>query len=111
MTPATPDAADEPPPLPGLLRGHELVLVPVPAVEIADHAHPVRVGCPDRERRALGILGQVRAQLLVQVAVRTFVEKVEIERGEQRGRDHAGWTTSRIPRSGILTQSGRLLSS
>ena len=81
----------------------------VPVVEVADHAHLVGVWRPDGEERA--VLHQVRPQLFVQVAVRALVEEVEVERRQQRGANHPGATRSRIPRSGMRTQSGLLLSS
>ena len=81
----------------------------VPVVEVTDHAHLVGVRRPDGEERA--VLHQVRPQLFVQVAMRALVEEVEVERGKQRGADHPGATRSRIPRSGMRTQSGLLLSS
>src|SRR5258706_8474459 len=105
------DARNEALPDARLLAGHELVRVSVPAVEIADDAHPLGVGSPDGERRALRIFGDVGSELLVKVAVTALIEEVQVEWRQQRLLDHAGCTTSRIPRSGIRTQSGRLLSS
>ena len=54
----------------------------------------------------------MRAQLVEEVAVRALVEEMQVERAEQGARDHEGGvTTSRIPRSGMRTQSGRMFSS
>src|SRR5438445_29161 len=88
-----------------LLARHELVRVSVPAVEIADDAHPIGVGSPDGERRAVGVSRDVGAELFVEVAVRAVVEEVQVEWSQQRGHDQAGRTTCRIPRSGMRTKS------
>src|ERR1700704_2025376 len=94
------DARNEPLPDPGLLPGEEAVGRLVPGVEVTDHADRVRVGRPDRERGPLRLGGEVRAQLVEQVAVRALVEEVQVERAEQGARNHAGVTTSRMPRRG-----------
>src|SRR6267143_1754852 len=105
------DARDETFPDPRLLSWEEPVRRLVPTVEVSDHADRVRVRSPDGERRPIGLGGQMRAQLVEEMAVRAFVEQVQVERAEQRARDHAGVTTSRMPRSGMRTQSGRMFSS
>ena len=55
---------DETLPDAGLLARVEAVGILVPAVEVADHAHGVRVRRPHREVRAFGVVGQVRAKLV-----------------------------------------------
>src|ERR1700692_2035052 len=108
---AVANARHEALPDPRLFARLQLVRVLVPEIEIADDADRVGVGRPDRESRPLRLLRQVRAHLLVEVAVGALVEKMQVERGEQRGRDHAGAMRSRMPRSGMRTQSGLVLSS
>src|SRR5438270_8430776 len=106
-----PNDLDEDFPDPRLCPSEESVRGLVPAVEVTYHADRVRVRSPNCKRRSIGLGGQVRAELVEEMAVRAFVEEVQVERAEQRTRDHAGVTTSRMPRSGMRTQSGRMFSS
>ncbi len=54
---------------------------PMPAVEVADDAHPIGVGGPDREVRAGGVADRQRprAELLEGAVVRALAEQVQIE--------------------------------
>ncbi len=54
----------------------------VPVVEVADHRHRPRVGCPDGKTRLLGV--QVAAQQAVQTRVRAFTEEEHILLADQR---------------------------
>ncbi len=57
---------------------------PVPAVEVAHHAHPARAGRPHGEARPLGALDLVgvRAQHLPQAQVRALADQVQVEVGD-----------------------------
>src|SRR5687768_15669054 len=56
----------------------------VPAIEVPDHAHPLRVRRPHGEMNAShpGNRKTMRAQLLPCAVMRAFAEKVEVEVGE-----------------------------
>src|SRR5712664_314664 len=73
------DTGNEALPYPGLLARIQTVRGLVPAVEIADHADRVCIGRPDGKERPFRVVRGVRAQLVVEVAVRAFVEQVEVE--------------------------------
>src|SRR5450759_494581 len=104
-------AGDEPFPDPGLLAGKQPVGGLVPAVEVTDHADRIGIRRPDAERGPVRVVREMRAQLVEEMAVRALVEKVQVERTEQRTCDHGRVTTSRMPRNGMRTQSGRMFSS
>ena len=108
---AVPDGRNEAFPDARLLARIKTVRVLVPPIEFADHAHRVGVGRPGGEVGALGIMRKVRPELVEQVAVSPFVEEMQVERAQQGASYHAGTTRSRMPRSGMRTQSGRLFSS
>ena len=56
----------------------------VPAVEVADHAHALRVGRPHGEVHAGDAADRhhVRAELLPRAKVRALAEQVQVEVGE-----------------------------
>ena len=108
---AVADTRHEALPDPRLLTRVERVGVLVPVIEVTDDANRVGVRRPHRKRSSLRVFRQVRAQLLVEMAVRPLVEEVKVEWSQQGGGDQAGAIRSRMPRSGIRTQSGRKLSS
>jgi hypothetical protein len=60
---------------------------PIPAVPVADHADPARVGRPHREGHAVdaGQAHRMGAELLEHAQMRALAEQVEVERGERRG--------------------------
>ncbi len=60
------------------------MVAPVPAVEIGDHAHPLRVRRPDREAAPARPvhLHEVGAQFLVNLVMVPLREKVEVHRPE-----------------------------
>ena len=57
------------------------VRIRIPAVEIAHHGNPLRIGRPHREMRAAAAveLHDVRAKLLEQPHVSAFVEQMQVE--------------------------------
>ena len=59
----------------------------VPAVEVADHADPPRIGRPDGEGDAVRLadLAGMRAQPVIQVLMCPFAHQVQVVLGEQRG--------------------------
>src|ERR1700704_7064820 len=92
----------------------ELVRRLVPEVEVADDAYRIGIGRPDGEKRPLRVVREVRAELFVKVAVSPLVEEMEVERREEGGSNylaHPVLIRSRMPRRGMRTQSGLLLSS
>ncbi|GIW53731.1 MAG: hypothetical protein KatS3mg082_0135 [Nitrospiraceae bacterium] len=70
----------------GTVAWMQEVTVLVPAVEVPDHRNPFRVRRPDREIRPLDAVdhGRMCAELVVEVEVRAFVEKVQIVIGQER---------------------------
>jgi len=121
-------ARDEALPDPGAFEVGERTGGPVPAVEVAGDAHRTCVGSPNGERHpglAL-LLDEVRSQVVIEAGVGAFVEEVEVVRAEERTRfgglafggmvpsEDGGQSStaismsSRMPRSGISTQAGRL---
>jgi hypothetical protein len=64
------------------LSGSRLLPAPsVPVVEIADHAHALRVGRPDREGRPRDALHRyrMRAELFIRPQMRPLAEQVDVE--------------------------------
>ncbi len=119
-------------PDPGGVDRFELVARGVPVVEVADHAHVLRVRCPDREPHAA--LDAVRTELRVELFVSSRAREPDVQLAEcgcarlrsapaAGGRDallrrlcgaQTGTSSSSmrtIPATGIFTQSGRLFSS
>ena len=58
----------------------------VPVVEIPNHAHTLRRGCPDGEMNAGNVsdVFHVRAEFFVHIVVRALVEEVNIHLAENR---------------------------
>src|SRR5205823_4774525 len=81
---------DESLPDPRVAAQLQRVLLLVPAVPVADHVDRPRVGCPDGEVGAAGL--GMRAEMLVELQVRAFVEEVEIGVGEASAHGAAVWT-------------------
>ena len=78
---AGPDAGDEQLPNPGAVAHPHRVDVPVPGVEVADDADPVRVGGPDGELHARDAVHRPRvgAEETVCVPVASLAEQVQIK--------------------------------
>src|SRR5262249_16667572 len=53
----------------------------IPSIEIADHADPPRIGCPDRKRNAFGTVMQhgMRAELLIAREMIALDQQVHVQ--------------------------------
>ena len=84
-------------PYPAAVAQAHGVTPPVPLVEVADHRHPFRVGCPHSKagaRHARAGIG-MRAQAFVGPLVRTFCEQPSVGVGQEFGK-----------RVGVIEQRG-----
>src|SRR5690606_42041816 len=78
-------AGDEALPDAGASARRQRVGLRVLAAEVAHHGGASRVGCPDREPRAIlsAELARMRTEAIGEVPVAAFVEQVEVELAEQ----------------------------
>src|SRR5947209_7067881 len=75
-----------------------MVPLRIPSVEIADHADALRVRRPDAEHHTPR--HDVRPELLPKLAVRPFVEEMEVPVGEERSLFSGRWPVAGC-RSGV----------
>jgi hypothetical protein len=65
------------------MRAHD-VPPPVPAIEVADEAHTLRIRRPDRKVRSTHpiMLARVRPQFLIDMVVIALAEQMQVEVGD-----------------------------
>ena len=93
------DAGQENLPHPAAEQLPHRVAPPVPPVEFADHADPLRIRRPHVKRRPAHALdlGEVRAELFVKLPVLPLSEEMQIERPEQNPRGIRIMLRPRLP--------------